>query len=146
VLARRPVSFREAATFVAQHHRHHRPPPGSQFCVGVAVGEHRVGVAIVGRPVARHLDDGETLEVTRCCTDGTANACSYLYCAAWRVIRALGYRRLVTYTLASEPGTSLIASSWRMTGTTKGGGWDCPRRPRADAHPTGPKQRWEVSL
>jgi hypothetical protein len=146
VLALRPVSFREAAAFVQQHHRHHRPPQGSKFCVGVAVGEQLVGVAIVGRPVARHLDDGWTVEVTRCCTDGTPNACTCLYGAAWRVGRALGYRRLVTYTLMSEPGTSLKASGWRTTGTTHGGGWHCASRPRTDRHPTGPKRRWEVSV
>jgi hypothetical protein len=146
VLSLRPVSFRGAAAFVTQYHRHHRPPQGSKFCVGVAVGNRLVGAAIVGRPVARHLDDGETLEVTRCCTNGTANACSFLYGAAGRVARALGYRRLVTYTLDSEPGTSLKASGWCLIRETKGGRWDCPSRPRTDQHPTGPKRRWEVSL
>lgn len=82
--------------------------------------------------------------MTRCCTDGTSNACSCLYATAWRAARALGYRRLLTYTLASEPGTSLKAAGWQMSGETRGGRWSCPRRPRADAHPTGPKRRWEV--
>jgi hypothetical protein len=146
VLSLRPVSFSEAAAFVAQSHRHHRPPQGSKFCVGVAVDERLVGVAIVGRPVARHLDHGDTLEVTRCCTDGTPNACSFLYAAAGRVARALGYRRLLTYTLTTEPGTSLKASGWRLVRETKGGRWHCASRPRTDHHPTGPKHRWEVSL
>jgi len=142
----RPVSFRAAAAFVQHHHRHHPPPPGSKFCIGAAVAERLVGVAIVGRPVARHLDDGWTLEVTRCCTDGTPNACSCLYGAARRAARALGYRRLVTYTLVSEPGASLKASGWQVSGKTKGGRWNCPSRPRADTHPIGPKRRWEVSV
>jgi hypothetical protein len=146
VLAIRPVSFREACAFVRAHHRHHRPPPGGKFWVGVAVGEELVGVAMVGRPVARHLDDGWTLEVTRCCTDGTPNTCSMLYAAAWRAARALGYRRLITYTLATEPGTSLKAAGWQVSGQTHGGRWNCVSRPRADAHPIGPKRRWEVRV
>jgi hypothetical protein len=145
VLRLRPVSFAEAAAFVRRHHRHHRPPPGSKFCVGVAMEERRVGVIIAGRPVARPLDDGGTLEVTRCCTDGTPHAGSCLYGAAWRSARALGYRQLLTYTLTSEPGTSLKAAGWRQVGETKGGRWNCPSRPRADSHPTGPKRRWEVA-
>lgn len=93
-----PVTFRQARAFITTHHRHHPPPPGIKFAVGVAADGHLVGVAIVGRPVARHLDDGRTAEVTRTCTDGTTNANSALYGAAWRAARALGYRRLVTYT------------------------------------------------
>lgn len=84
------------------------------------------------------------LEVTRCCTDGTRNACSFLYAAAWRATRALGYRRLITYTLRDESGVSLTASGWRIVGATKGGKWDCQARPRADRHPTGQKVLWEV--
>src|SRR5439155_2989737 len=98
-----PVSFAQACAFVAAWHRHHRPPTGHKFSIGVA-DEHDtlVGVAMIGRPVARHLDDGHTLEVERVATDGHRNACSLLYAAAWQAARALGYRRLVTYTQASE--------------------------------------------
>ncbi len=96
-----PVSLAQAREFVAAWHRHHRPPVGHKFSIGVA-NDHDtlVGVAIVGRPVARHLDDGHTLEVARVCTDGTRNACSLLYAAAWQATKALGYRRLVTCTQA----------------------------------------------
>ena len=94
-----PVSFRDACGFVQMWHRHHGPPAGCKFCIGAADGQDVLrGVAIVGRPEARLLDDGLTLEVTWTATDGTRNANSLLYAAAWRASKALGYRRLVTYT------------------------------------------------
>lgn len=92
-----PMTLREANAFVEQYHRHHKPVVGHKFSIGISDGEKVVGVAIVGRPVGRFLDDGWTLEVTRLCTDGTHNACSMLYAAAWRAARAMGYRRVVTY-------------------------------------------------
>ena len=107
-----PMTLREANAFVEQHHRHHKPVVGHKFSIGCTDGKEIVGVAIVGRPVSRHLDDGWTLEVNRLCTDSTHNACSMLYAAAWRAARAMGYRRLVTYILDSESGTSLKASGW----------------------------------
>lgn len=141
-----PVSLSAANAFVAQHHRHHVPVVGAKFCLGVAdASESVVGVAIVGRPVARHLDDGWTLEVTRVATDGTKNAPSALYGAARRATFALGYRKLVTYTLASEPGTSLRAAGWHVVGEVKGRSWSCVSRPRVDKHPTVDKLRWEAT-
>lgn len=92
-----PVSLKEANAFVEQHHRHHKPVVGHKFSIACTDGENIVGVAIVGRPVARYLDDGWTLEVNRLCTDGTKNACSFLYAAAWRAVRAMGYHKLITY-------------------------------------------------
>lgn len=138
-----PITLREASAFVKRHHRHHDPPRGCLFCIGVGDRESVVGVAIVGRPVARHLQDGYTAEVTRCCTDGTRHAGSKLYAAAWRAARAIGYRRLITYTLIEEPGTSLRAAGWRELYATKGGRWSRPSRPRVDTHPIGQKRLWE---
>jgi hypothetical protein len=109
----------------------------------VADEEKVVGVIMVGRPVARHLDNGKTLEVTRCCTDGTKNAASKLYGAAWSAAKALGFRRLITYTLSSEPGTSLRAAGWKELYKTSGGSWSVPSRPRIDKHPLGQKTIWE---
>ena len=103
-----------------------------------------VGVVMVGRPVARHLDNGWTAEVTRCCTDGTKNAASLLYAAAWRAARAMGYKRLISYILAEETGTSLRAAGWKIIGMTKGGSWNCKGRPRIDTHPLGQKLLWEA--
>lgn len=128
-----PVTFAEAADFVTLHHRHHPAPQGHKFSIGVALGGELVGVAIVGRPVARHLDDGRTLEVTRTCTTGASNANSKLYAAAWQVARNLGYMRLVTYTQADESGSSLRAAGWRVVAARKAhSGWNRPSRPRID--------------
>lgn len=141
-----PITYEDAAAYVGLHHRHHRPPQGWKWGIQAVDGDGKtVGVVMVGRPVARSFDDGWTLEVIRCCTDGTKNAPSMLYAAAWRAARALGYRRLVTYTLPQEGGASLRAVGWRVVHQTKGGSWDCPSRPRTDNHPTGPKTLWEMT-
>jgi hypothetical protein len=139
------VDFASANAFVAEHHRHHAPVVGHKFSIGAALDDRIVGVAIVGRPVARGRDDGLTLEVTRLATDGTRNACSFLYGAAARAAFALGYKRIGTYILASEPGTSLSAAGWRQIGEVKGRSWSCNSRPRVDKHPTQDKLLFEVS-
>lgn len=108
-----PVTFRAACAFVAEHHRHNKPPRGHKFSIGVCDDEGRLrGVAMVGRPVARSFDDGLTAEVNRTCTDGCPNANSALYGASWRIASAMGYRRMVTYTQAEESGSSLTAAGW----------------------------------
>jgi hypothetical protein len=140
-----PITQREALAFVEQLHRHHKPPRGSVFQVAASDGERIVGVALVGRPASRRLQDGWTLEVNRCCTDGTRNACSMLYGAAWRVAKALGYRRLITYTLPEEGGASLRGAGWRLIGERGGGSWNVPSRPRVDEHPTQGKLLWEAA-
>ncbi|HYG67168.1 MAG TPA: XF1762 family protein [Anaeromyxobacteraceae bacterium] len=139
-----PVTLRDAHAFIERLHRHHKPSRGGKFAIGVARGEELVGVAVVGRPVARGFDDGFTAEVTRVATDGSKNACSMLYGAAWRAAKAMGYRKCITYTLSSEPGTSLRAAGWRIVGEVKGRSWDTPSRPRVDAHPLQNKLRWET--
>jgi hypothetical protein len=143
-LCLQPITFAEAAAFVRRYHRHHAPSVGWKYGIGVNDGERVVGVVMVGRRVARHIDDGLTLEVTRCCTDGTRHACSMLYGAAWRAAKALGYRRLVTYTLVEEPGTSLKAAGWKPLYETPGRSWSCPGRPRVDTHPLGQRTLWEA--
>ena len=111
-----PIKQSEAKAFVKQYHRHHKPPVGSIFQIACANEKGIVGVAIIGRPVARMLDNGWTAEVTRLCTDGTKNACSMLYAAAWRAARAMGYKRLITYILDTELGISLNAAGWKCIG------------------------------
>jgi len=144
VLTLTPITQAEARAFIAQHHRHHKPSVGSVFQVAVADEEGAVrGVAMVGRPVARMLNDGWTLEVTRVATDGAPNACSMLYGAAWRAARAMGYKRIVTYILDTEPGTSLKAAGYRCVGEAGGGRWSRTDRPRVDTHPLQTKMRWE---
>lgn len=107
-----PISLKEANTFITSFHRHHMKVQGHKFSIGLKVGDNLVGVAICGRPVSRHLDNGFTIEVTRMCTDGTKNACSKLYSACAKSARELGYDKIVTYILESESGGSLIASGW----------------------------------
>jgi hypothetical protein len=142
-----PLELAEANEQVDRWHRHHTPAVGHRFSIGVEAvdvdGRVLVGAAIVGRPVARMNDDGWTLEVTRVATDGTPNACSALYGAAWRVCREMGYRRLITYTLATEPGTSLRAAGWTEIGKRGGGSWDRPSRRRTDKAPTCQKTLFE---
>ncbi|MET0417489.1 MAG: XF1762 family protein [Actinoplanes sp.] len=126
-----PVSFADACEFIAQWHRHHASPAGHKFSLGVAHRSVLVGVAVVGRPVARHFDNGLTLEVTRSATDGTPNANSMLYGAAWRAAKALGYRRLISYTQDGESGSSLRAAGWRIVAERPARpGWTTPSRPR----------------
>jgi hypothetical protein len=128
-----PVSFTDAAEFVALWHRHNDPPNGHRFSLGVAADDQLVGVAIVSHPVARHLMDGQTLEVIRTATDGTPNANSTLYGACWRAAKALGYDRLVTYTQHGESGASLRAAGWRVVAERPArAGWNAPSRPRDD--------------
>jgi hypothetical protein len=138
-----PLSCKEANRLVARWHRHHRPTHNQLFALGVALGDDLVGAAIVARPVSRLLEDGYTAEVVRCATDGTKNACSKLYGAAWRAARALGYRKLITYTLPEEGGSSLRASGFKLLGIAGGGTWARKDRPRIDDHPLQQKLRWE---
>ena len=142
-----PITYREACTFIERYHRHHKPSRGQNFAIGAAVGSKIVGVATAGRPVSRRLDDGWTLEVNRVATDGTRNACSFLYGAVRRAGKAMGYRRFVTYTLPEEGGAPLRAAGWQCHGEAGGGSWHTPTsaRPRVDTHPTQIKPRWEAS-
>ena len=139
-----PISLKEANAFVEQYHRHHRPVTGHKFSIGCTDGEKVVGVAIVGRPVSRYLDDGWTLEVNRLCTDGTRNACSMLYAAAWRAARAMGYHKLITYILDTESGTSLKAAGWKCVGQAGGLRWTGKRRPEVDLCPAQMKIKFEI--
>ncbi len=141
-----PVTLKKAQAFIRIHHRHSAPPRGCRFVVGVTDGETLRGVIIMERPKARQLDDGATVEVTRCCTDGARNACSLLYAAAARGARALGYSRVVTYILASEPGVSLRAAGWQHEADVRDERWDRPSRRRNSATPQGRKARWGRAL
>ena len=144
-----PINLKEANEFVRLYHRHlPYVKVGYKFAVAASDLEGVVrGVAIIGRPIARRQDDGWTLEVNRCCTDGAKNACSMLYGAAWRAARALGYLRLITYTLSSEGGASLRGAGWRCLGQRKSNprGWNMRGRPRVEMPDLGPKTLWEVS-
>jgi len=141
-----PIELSEANAFVSKFHRHHKPVVGHKFSIAVS-NDVVCGVAIVGRPVSRHLDNGLTLEVNRCCTDGTRNACSMLYSAAWKAAKALGYMRLITYTLPEEGGASLRGAGWTLVGLRGGGNWNVKSRPRIDTAEmlSGQKNLWEAA-
>lgn len=126
-----PITLKQANAFVIQNHRHHGKVQGCKFCIGAVddKGELR-GVAITGRPVSRYLDDGTTAEITRLCTDGYKNACSFLYAACVRVAKEMGYKKIITYILETENGASLKAAGWLEQGVCGGGNWNVKSRPR----------------
>ena len=138
-----PITLRQANEYVQRYHRHHKPSRGHKFSIGLTDGNSLVGVCICGRPVSRRLDDGKTLEVNRLCTDGTFNACSKLYSAACRAAKAMGYTRVVTYILESEPGTSLKASGFICEGRAGGLEWNGRSKPKDEnQYPHEMKTRW----
>ena len=142
-----PTTYAEAAAFVTLHHRHHLAPVGHKFSIGLAIGDELVGVAMVGRPVARHYDDGLTLEVNRTCIAGDVhNGNSMLYGACWRAAKALGYRRLITYTQQGESGASLRGAGWRVVAELAARpGWDAPsRRRESKGADNVPRYLWEA--
>lgn len=141
----KPITYRAACEFVNRHHRHHSAPQGCKYAVGAYEGETLHGVVIVGRPVARRLDDGTTAEITRCCTDGARNACSMLYGAACRIAKEMGYERIITYTLKSEDGASVKAANFTCKGEAGGLRWT-GKRNRGQDIPAEMKNLWERRL
>ena len=140
-----PISLADANDFVMRHHRHHTRAQGHKFSMAAVKDGEVVGVVIVGRPVSRHRDDGSTLEVTRLATDGTRNACSFLYAKAAKGAFALGYDKIGTYILDTEPGSSLRAVGWEEIGVRGGGTWNNAKRPRIDKHPLQKKILFECT-
>lgn len=155
-----PIELKDANAFVENLHRHHDPVHRDKFRFG-CVGDDGVlhGVIQLARPVSRMLDDGKTIEVVRCCSDGTYNVCSFLYSRASRIAKEMGYDHIITYILDTETGTSLKASGWMLECADCGGGsWNKPSRPRElidgqmslfeqkPKYPTARKQRWGKRL
>lgn len=142
-----PLELREANEFVATLHRHHDPVYRDKFRVGAEKNGELVGIVQVGRPVSRNLDDGKTVEVTRLCSNGERNVCSFLYGKAAKIAQEMGYSKIITYILQSEPGVSLKAAGWTLEDPSCGGGnWNCPSRKRNTTAPTEKKQRWSKLL
>ena len=137
-----PLELKDANEYVKKNHRHHDPVYRDKFRVGCEKDGVLVGVAQVGRPVNRILDDKKTLEVVRLCSDGTKDVCSFLYSRCARIAKEMGYTRIITYILDTEDGTSLKASGWIHEADTIGRSWSCPSRPRNTSAPTCNKQRW----
>ena len=137
------IELSVANQMVALVHRHHLPVAGHRFSLGAVKDARLVGVAIVGRPVARMRDQVNEVEVLRIATDGTKNACSFLLGACGRAAKALGYVRIQTFTLEIEGGGSLLAAGWKRNGDVDYGSWDRPSRGRDKTkHPTSAKVRW----
>lgn len=136
-----PLSLRQANNYVSENHRHHKAVQGCKFCIGLSVDNQLVGVAICGRPVSRHYDDGITLEINRLCTNGYKNACSRLYSACVRIAKEMGYKKIITYTLESENGASLKASNFICEGISGGKIWTGSRC-RDNGVPKEMKKRW----
>lgn len=148
VLRITPIGRTGTNAFIKALHRHHKPSAGAKFYIAVSDEQNQIrGVAAVGRPVARHMDDGWTLEVNRCCTDGARNACSMLYGAAWRIAKEMGFKRLITYTLPEEGGASMRGVGWHPVDSVGGTPWTNREGRSANEHTDGvAKVRWEVSL
>lgn len=142
----RHIELNTANEFVGNHHRHHKPVRGHRFSIGCFYNGVLVGVAIVGRPISRRINQYTTVEVLRLCTDGTKNACSFLYSACRRSAKELGYSRIITYILSTESGVSLKACGWNYVYTNRGGSWNVPSRKRKDTAPTIPKKLYECVL
>jgi hypothetical protein len=144
------VELKEANEFIEKLHRHHKRIQGHRFSVGVLDSEFSlVGVSVVGRPVGGQ-HQGDWVEVTRCCTDGTKNACSFLYGASARAAKALGFARIQTYILESETGTSLKAANWSFDRMSHPVGWHHASDKRSARvvpdHLSGRKQLWYLDL
>jgi len=138
-----PTTYKHACSFILKHHRHHLPPQGWKFGIAVRHGPDVVGCITVGRPIARLNDNGFTLEVTRCCTSGYYNAASMLYAAAWRAVKAMGYTRLITYTLKDEPGTSVISAGFKFVHHTRRDHWKRKNRHSSDLNSNTIKSLYE---
>jgi len=147
------ITLKQAREFVYNNHRHHSPPQGHKFSIGCFINNNLVGIASIGRPISRCLDDGTTLEITRLCTNGTKNACSKLYSSSARIAKEFGYKKIITYILQSESGISLKASGWRLDEICKGNTLDKSKnRNRTNViidlfgtkkkYSDEPKQRW----
>lgn len=138
-----PLTLDQENSLVKQWHRHHKPTVGHRFSLGTVLDGKLVGACIVGRPVCRNENQYFTAEINRLVTDGTKNACSFLYSAAARVCKEMGFSRIQTYILEEEPGTSLLASGWEYEITTDGGDWNSQaRRGRRTDQPMVKKKRF----
>lgn len=137
-----PITFKQASAYINKYHRHHKATVGCKFCISVVDDADQLhGVAVCGRPVSRHLDDGMTLEINRVCTDGTKNVCSMLYGACCRIAKEMGYKKVITYILESENGASLKASNFTCEGVAGGTHWTGCRN-KGQEIPAEMKTRW----
>lgn len=125
------LKLKVANEFVLQYHRHNKPVIRDKFRIGLTCGDKLIGIGQAGRPVARMLDDGKTIEIVRVCVlDGYKNACSMIYGRLVKIAKLMGYEKVITYTLTTETGSSLKALGAKQISFVKGKQWSCPGRPR----------------
>ena len=137
-----PLTLKQANALVIALHRHHKPTIGHRFSIGAVYDSQLVGGCIVGRPVAPKTNAYLVAEVTRLVSDGTPNCCSFLYGAASRIAKEMGFSFIQTFILENEPGTSLKAAGWVFDGWSDGAdGWQSRDGRRTD-QPTCKKARW----
>jgi hypothetical protein len=142
-----PLTLKEANDLIKSHHRHHKSVIGHRFSLGCRGDQGVVGAVVVGRPVAREVDQYRVAEVTRLVSDGTPHVCSKLYAAAARVCKEMGFKKIQTYILETEPGISLKAAGWKFETETSGGNWNHSwRKGRRTDQPMCKKQRWAKDL
>ena len=141
------LELKDANAFITEHHRHHAPVKRDKWRFGVVDDNGKlIGVLNAGRPVARLLNDGKTIEILRCCSDGTPNLCSFMLGRARRIAKDLGYSKMISYILGTENGASYKAAGWHKEADTRGHSWNHSGRPRKTAAPVCDKQRWAVML
>lgn len=142
-----PLTISQANKFINDKHRHHKPVTGHRFSIGCVKSGEIIGVCVVGRPVARNTSQYMVAEVTRLCTDGSKNACSFLYGAAARIAKEMGFESIQTFTLPEEGGVSLVASGWEMVAISAGGDWNSSsHKNRRTDQPQGEKCKWRKVL
>jgi len=141
----KPISLKQANDFVLNNHRHNKPVQGHKWSVGLYENNQLIGVGITGRPIARLLDDGLTLEILRVCTNGERNANSFIYGRIAKIAKLMGYEKIITYTLKRETGASLRAVGAKPIEASKPGGWNRKNRPRENQEIFWEEKiRWEL--
>ena len=142
-----PLTLSQANELISAWHRHHKPVQGHRFSIGARDGFDIVGAAVVGRPVGRKTDQYLIAEVTRLVTNGHKNTCSFLYSAAARIAKEMGFEKIQTFVLMEEDGTSLRAAGWEFEALTdsKPHKWHS-RDGRREGQPGERKARWSKSL
>lgn len=146
MLKTRPTTLKEANAFVGKIHRHHDATVGHRFSFGAELAGELVGTVICGRPVAPKTEQYKILEVTRLCTDGTRNACSFLYGGAAKIGKIMGFQRIQTFILPTESGVSLKAAGWIFDGISHSSNKGFKNRDGRKDDPYGPKHRWIKEL
>lgn len=141
-----PCTVKAALKQVREWHRHLPELQGGLFAAQCIDDDGNcLGVAVAGNPAQEWQGTGRIV-ISRVATSGAENACSMLYGALCRAAKALGYSEVWTYTLPTEPGTSLRAAGFIDMGMSDGGEHSRKSRLRKPAKHPEPKRRWVRKL